>query len=79
MMKERRQKSKIHCLPDELLYEIGALLDDADLCKTELTSRRLHDVLSKPSATVPGKLIRSTCSSSVERLPDNSGRLLRLS
>lgn len=55
MMKERRQKSKIHCLPDELLYEIGALLDDADLCKTELTSRRLHDVLSKPSATVPGK------------------------
>ena len=39
----------IHSLPETLLLKICAGLNDLDLCKMELVSKRFHDFLSKPA------------------------------
>lgn len=51
------QVAYIQLLPEDLLHKIGAHLDDErSLCRMERASKRFHDVLSRPSATVFSKV-----------------------
>ena len=52
---ETLEKSDMMSLPGDLLVDIASMLDLKEGCQMECASRRIHDVLSRPSHPWPTK------------------------
>ena len=52
---KRLEGTGLLSLPEDLLNDIGILLDDKDACMLELASRTLCNIICRPSCSGPGE------------------------